>query len=51
MVNWHPRLALQHVLHYSLEATGQLLTYQSFREFCREDAKAMEMLLVPAREQ
>jgi hypothetical protein len=46
--DWHPAFSFQHVLHHSLEATGKVLTYQDFREFCRDDARARQMLLEPA---
>lgn len=47
--DWHPAFSFQHVLHHALETCGRLLTYQEFREFCRDDHKARRMLVDPAR--
>ena len=49
MVNWRPDFAFTHVLHYALETTGSLLTYQDFRDFCLNDTFATAMLVEPAR--
>ena len=46
--DWHPAFSFQHALHHSLEASGEVLTYQAFREFCRDDPEAHAMLFAPA---
>jgi hypothetical protein len=50
IVDWHPAFAFQHVLHYVLEATGGIPTYQDVRAFCRNDSQARAMLAEPAVE-
>lgn len=50
IVDWHPAFAFQHVLHYVLEATDGIPTYQDFRAFCRSDSEARAMLAAPAAE-
>jgi hypothetical protein len=51
IVDWHPAFAFEHALHHTTESLGEVPTYQAFREFCRLNALAREMLLVPAKAQ
>lgn len=51
IVDWHPDFAFTHVLHYCLEFTGELPTWQHFREFAQDDPRARAMLWSPAQMQ
>ncbi|TMR91020.1 hypothetical protein [Nonomuraea basaltis] len=51
IVDWHPDFAFMHVLHYCVEATSELPTWQRFCEFVREDRQARAMLWRPAQEE
>ena len=48
--DWRPDFAFTHVLHYALEATEALPTYQGFRKFCENDDRARAMLWTPSRQ-
>ncbi|WP_349826581.1 hypothetical protein [Brevibacterium litoralis] len=50
MADWSPNFAFMHVFHYALEEIGEPYTYQGFRDFCREDVRAREMIWDPAVE-
>ncbi|MBB2914648.1 hypothetical protein FHS43_005960 [Streptosporangium becharense] len=51
IVDWHPDFAFMHVLHYTVEATRELPTWQRFNEFAHDDPQANSMLWRPAQEE
>lgn len=48
--DWTSPFAFTHVFHYALETLAAPYTYQRFRQFCRDDARAQAMLWRPAQE-
>ncbi|SEG94102.1 hypothetical protein SAMN04489712_14310 [Thermomonospora echinospora] len=50
VVDWEPDYAFVHVFHYALETLGQVPTWQRFRHFCHDEAKARQMLWEPAQQ-
>ncbi|MEW2087103.1 hypothetical protein [Streptomyces sp. NPDC005283] len=49
IVDWHPDFAFTHMFHLCMERTGQLPTYQAFRQFAEGDRLGKLMLGLPAR--
>ncbi len=50
IMDWNPRFAFTHVLHYALEELDRAPRYEEFRDFCRSDPIARQMLWDPAQE-